>query len=118
MAERNDLLAEALVDIFVELDRGATVQAASTMAEALALTLREQPHVVVLDAWLGRHSDAANSVRQVLECSPRSLVVVIATAIDTDFEIRMRKAGAAYCVRKESVASFAHAIIDAVTAVP
>ena len=118
MAERNDLLSEALVDIFLELDRGATVQAASTMAETLALTAREQPHVVVLDAWLSRRSDTANSVRQVLECSPRSLVVVIATAIDADFEVRMRNAGAAYCVPKESVAAFAHSILDAVTAAP
>jgi len=80
IADRHALVVEALEDLFVELDGGMTVLTAASLLETLQIARREQPELIVIDAWMGVGADDA--VRQVLECSPRSALFVMATDCD------------------------------------
>ena len=113
VADRNALVVEALEDLFVELS-DATVITAGSLLETLAIAQRAQPELIVVDAWMG--ADAASAVRQVLECSPRSAVFVMATSSDEEFERRMRRAGAAGAFEKERMPAVAQSILDSVRA--
>lgn len=112
VADRNVLVVEALHDLFVELDGGTPVVTAGSLAETLAIAQRAHPELIVLDAWIGVDVDSA--VRQVLECSPRSAVFVMATNCDEEFERRMRRAGAAGAFEKEKMPAVARSILDSV----
>jgi DNA-binding NarL/FixJ family response regulator len=114
VADRNVLVIEALEDLFVELGGGTVVITARSLLETLAIAQRAQPDLIVLDAWMG--TDADSAVRQVLECSPRSTVIVMATNCDEEFERRMRRAGAAGSFEKERVPAVALSILDSVRA--
>ena len=98
----------------MELSGGTTVITAGSLAETLAMAKRAKPELIVLDAWIG--ADAESAVRQVLECSPRSAVFVMATDCDEYFEQRMRRAGAAGSFEKERMPAVAPAILDAARA--
>ena len=114
IADRNALVVEALEDLFVELNGGTTVLTAGSLRETLEIARREEPELIVMDAWMGTEADQA--VRQVLECSPRSAVFVMATNCDEEFERRMRRAGATGACEKEEMPAGARHILDMVRA--
>ncbi len=114
IADRHALVVEALEDLFVELDGGMTVLTAASLLETLQIARREQPELIVIDAWMGVGADDA--VRQVLECSPRSALFVMATDCDEEFERRMRRSGAAGCFEKEGMPAAAPLILDTLRA--
>jgi DNA-binding NarL/FixJ family response regulator len=114
IADRNALMVEAVQDLFVELDGGASVLKAGSLPEALEIARREQPELIVIDAWMGTEADDA--VRQVLECSPGSALFVMATNCDDEFERRMRGAGATGAWEKEDMPAGARHILATVMA--
>ncbi|HET9410472.1 MAG TPA: hypothetical protein VFO75_01190 [Candidatus Dormibacteraeota bacterium] len=116
IADRNALVLEALEDLFVELDGDVSVLTAGSLIETLEIARREEPELIVIDAWMGVDSDKA--VRQVLECSPRSALFVMATNCDEEFERRMRQAGATGSCEKEEMPAGARHILDVVRARP
>jgi DNA-binding NarL/FixJ family response regulator len=115
VADRNLLVVEALRDMFVELNNGVTLLTANSLKDAIHVSAREKPELIVVDAWIGS-ADAATVVRQLLEASPASGVFVIATNCDDDFVARMRRAGAKGCCEKEHIPASALAILDTVGA--
>ena len=110
VADRNVLVVEALEDLFVELNGGTPVLTAASLQETLTTAQREQPEMIVIDAWMGAGADQA--VRQVVECSPRSALFVMATNCDPEFELRMRRAGATGCYEKEEMPARARSMLD------
>jgi DNA-binding NarL/FixJ family response regulator len=114
IADRNSLVVEALEDLFVELGDGTTVLTAASFSETLEIARREQPELIVIDAWMG--VDAGDAVRRLLECSPRSALFVMATNCDDEFDRRMRRAGAAGSCEKEQMPAGARDILDTVKA--
>jgi DNA-binding NarL/FixJ family response regulator len=114
IADRNVLVVEALVDLFVELNGGTPVLTAGSLQETLTIAQREQPELIMIDAWIG--ADADEAIRQVVERSPRSAVFVMATHCDPDFERRILRAGAISCCEKEAVPATARSILDAARA--
>lgn len=114
VADRNVLVVEALEDLFIELNGGAGVLTATSLEETLTIARREQPGLMVIDAWLNGNADQA--VRQVVQCSPRSAVFVMATDCDPDFVLRMLRAGASGCEEKEDMPARARSILDAAMA--
>ena len=114
IADRNALVVEALEDLFVELAGVNTVLTAASLQETLEIARREQPELIVIDAWMG--INAVDAVRQVLECSPGSALFVMATNCDEEFERRMRRAGATGAWEKEEMPAGAQHILDAVKA--
>ncbi len=114
IADRNVLVVEALVDLFVELDGGAPVLTAGSLQETLTIARRERPELIMIDAWIG--ADADEAIRQVVERSPTSAVFVMATNCDPDFERRILRAGATGCCEKEAVPARARSIVDAARA--
>jgi len=114
IADRNALVVEAIEDLFADLDGATIVLTAASLLETLEIARREQPDLIVIDAWMG--IDAVDAVRQVLECSPRSALFVMATNCDEEFERRMRRAGATGACEKEEMPTGAHHILDTVKA--
>jgi DNA-binding NarL/FixJ family response regulator len=110
IADRNAMVVEAVKDLFVELDGGAGVLTAGSLEEALQIAQREQPELIVIDAWMGADADVA--VGQVLACSPGSGVFVMATDCDEEFDRRMRRAGATGCCEKADMPAKARLILD------
>jgi DNA-binding NarL/FixJ family response regulator len=110
VADRNVLVVEALLDLFVELNGGTPVLTAGTLQETLTIAQHEQPELIVIDAWIG--ADADQTIRDVVERSPRSAVFVMATNCDSQFERRMIRAGATGCCEKEAVPARARSILD------
>jgi DNA-binding NarL/FixJ family response regulator len=113
VAEGNDLLADALAEIFMELAGGAAVCKASTVAEALECAGRVRPDLILLDAWMAR-GHPETTVRSLHQRSPGSVVVVMATTLDPDFSLRMQMAGASECVQKDTLATSARGIVDGI----
>jgi DNA-binding NarL/FixJ family response regulator len=114
IADRNALVVEAIQDLFVELDGGASVLKAASLPETLEIARREQPELIVIDAWMG--IDAGDAVRQLLACSPRSALFVMVTECDEEFERRMRRAGATGAWEKEAMPAGARHILATVMA--
>jgi len=114
IADRSALVVDAIVDLFVELDGDATVMTAANLMETLEIARREQPELIVSDACMGIDTDDA--VRQVLECSPRSALFVMATNCDDVFERRVRRAGATGAWEKEEMPAGVHHILGTVKA--
>jgi len=114
IADRNALVVEAIQDLFAELDGVMSVLTAASLPETLAIARREQPDLIVINACMGIEADDA--VRQVLECSPGSVLFVMATNCDDDFERRMRRAGATGAWEKEDMPAGARHILATVMA--
>jgi DNA-binding NarL/FixJ family response regulator len=114
IADRNVLVVEALEDLFVELNGGTSLLTAGSLQETLTIAQREQPELIVIDAWIG--ADADQAIREVVERSPRSTVFVTATNCDPQFERRMLRAGATGCCEKEGIPARARSILDAAKA--
>jgi len=115
VADRSLLVVEALEAMLMELNGGTRVLTATTLQETIRVVMREQPELILLDAWIGV-ADAEHAVRQVLECSPTSSVFVMATKCDPDFARRMRQAGAKGCCQKEELPSNAQSLLDSLKA--
>lgn len=113
VAEGNRLLADALSDLFSELNGGLPVLTASTVGETLDVAARELPDLVIIDHWIGRGSVDV-TVREILRRSPRSSVVVMATGVDEPTTLKMRSAGASRCVEKDDVVLTARSILESV----
>lgn len=115
VAERSQLLGEALGAAFSEVNRAVDVSVAHGLVDALDVARRTSPDLVLMDAWLGRVS-VEDSLRQIKECSPRSRIVVTSSHPDADLRRRVLKAGAMDHIVKDFVPSKAMDIIDAVVA--
>lgn len=115
VAERNQLLGEALGAVFSDMNRAIDISVAAGLASALDMTRRTAPDLVLMDAWLGRVS-VEDTMRQIKECSPRSRIVVTSSHPDADLRRRVLKAGAMDHVVKDMVPVTAIDIIEAVVA--
>lgn len=110
VADHNRLVVEALGALFEELVDLAEVTLAQSLDDAVEAAIRDQPDLVVFDAWLG-DLDAAASIRKLLAASPHSSVVVIATKVDGALATALEQAGAAGFYEKESLPTLAHGIV-------
>lgn len=110
VAEANDLLGQALADVFSETAAGSSVHLARTLPDALTYLGFFRYDLVVVDAWIER-APVETVVRQLRAVAPAAVVVVIATAVDPDFERRAKEAGAMACIPKEEVIGHAGAIV-------
>ena len=115
VADRSALVVEALEALFVELNDGNPVLTATSLVEALELAQREQPDLILLEAWMGTAA-AEKSVRQVLERSPRSALFMMTTGRDPELDHRVRQAGARGCCDKEELAVIGRSLLDSVKA--
>lgn len=113
VAEGNRLLADAIGDVFSELNGGTPVLTASTVGEAIDVAARELPDLVIIDHWIGRES-VDITVREILRRSPMSSVVVMTTGIDEPTVSKLRTAGASRCVDKDHVLLTARSIVESV----
>lgn len=117
VAEANDLLGHAIADVFRETAAGATVHVARTLPDALAYSSFFHCELVVVDAWIS-HAPVEHLVAQFLAVAPGTVVVVVATLVDADFERRAKAAGAAACIEKEAVIAHAGAIVEMAAVAP
>src|SRR5437764_12471047 len=101
IAEGNLLLGQALEGLFREFVRDASVCIADKFSDALAAA-DEHPDLILIDAWMDG-GDAEMFVRRVVQRSPGSVVVVIATAVDSIFAAAIKRAGAAGCIEKDGL---------------
>jgi DNA-binding NarL/FixJ family response regulator len=113
VAMEHPLMAEAVVDILAEHSVRSSIEVGSSFSTAQALAIRDQPELVLMDAWIGG-GNPAFTVRRLLECSPRSFIVVMTTDLDSDFAGRMSAAGAGGYVAKEDIGAAAGAILELV----
>jgi DNA-binding NarL/FixJ family response regulator len=111
VAERNRMMAEAIRDVFVEATGDDQVSIANSLAAALLLAQRTTPDLMVLDIWLGGRS-LEDALRQLKECSPRSVIIVAASHVDADLERRVLQAAGMGCVEKERLPAMAAGIIE------
>jgi len=112
VAESNQLLAEAIGDLFAEANDGHPVLTARSVPEAVEVARREAPDLVVIDHWIGRDS-VEGAVRAVLVESPRSSVFVMTTRVDETMSSRIRSLGAA-CIDKETLHDRARELVESV----
>lgn len=115
VAESNRLLADALADLFSEINGGHPVLSAGTVGEALKIAARETPDLVLVDHWIG-HDDVESTVREFLRRSPRSAIVIMTTNIDPAVNARLQAAGVRLCVEKDDVLRAARSILNSVDA--
>ncbi|HEY6875150.1 MAG TPA: hypothetical protein VI384_02205 [Candidatus Dormibacteraeota bacterium] len=101
VADRNQLVADALVAAFVEVT-AVDSRTATTLGEALVTAQATRPDLVLVDAWIAP-SSVEDIVRQLKEVSPQSSVYVVASQIDAAFERRVKSAGGNGSCIKESV---------------
>lgn len=101
MADRNRLVAEALVDAFLEV-ADIDGRIATSLAETLQATRRIQPDLILVDAWLDG-TTLEPLVRELQECSPGARIYVMASTCDPALEHRATRAGAAGTFEKENV---------------
>ncbi len=112
VAERNDLLAEAIGDLFAEANGGLPVLTARSVAEALKMARHELPDLVLLDHRIGQEN-VETAVRDLRASSPTSAVIVITTGVDDAMVSRMRALGAR-CVEKDLLHDAAVTIVESV----
>lgn len=112
VAEGNQLLAEAIGDLFAEANDGHPVLTARNVREAVEVARREAPDLVVIDHWIGR-DNVEGAVRALLVESPRSSVFVMTTRVDEAMSRRIRSIGAG-CIDKETLHDRAHELVDSV----
>jgi len=112
VAEGNDLLAEAIADLFAEANGGLPVLTARSVAEAVTIVRHERPDLVLLDHRIGREN-VESAVRDLRASSPKSAVIVITTGVDDALVSRMKALGAR-CVEKDLLHDAAPTILDSV----
>lgn len=110
VADRNRLVAEALMDAFLEIVE-ADVRIATSLGRAILTAQQTQPDLVLVDAWMGR-ARIEDVVRQLTECAPDSIVFVMATRCDSALTQRVRLAGAGGCCEKETVPDKVKAMLE------
>lgn len=103
MADRNRLVAEALVDAFLEI-ADIDVRIASSLGEALHVARHAQPDLILVDAWL-EGAAVEPLVHELNERSPGARVYVMASNCDVALERRATGAGAAGVFEKQDVPS-------------
>jgi DNA-binding NarL/FixJ family response regulator len=116
VADRNRLVAEALMDAFLEV-ADVDVKVATSLGEAQLTTQRMRPDLVLVDVWMVR-SGVEDLVRQLKECAPDARVFVMASHIDAGLEQRALRAGAAGCLVKLQVPGAVTAMLDALEVGP
>jgi len=112
VAEGNELLAEAIGDLFAEANEGRPVLTARNVSETVDVARRESPDLVVIDHWIG-HDNVEGAVRAVLAEAPRSAVYVMTTRVDETTESRIRSLGAR-CIDKEALHDRARELVQSV----
>ena len=110
VAERSRLVAEALAALFEEFAGDSEITIALSTEEVIGIARREQPGLVVLNAWID--GDPATTVRKVRALSPASAVYVFATKYDSHLENRLIGAGAAGFRETESLPGTVHTILS------
>lgn len=111
VADPSRLVAEALRDMFLEVDSSASVLTAHTPQEAVEIAVRERPDLIVIDAWMA-HGDSLEVVRRLVETVPASELVVMATKVDEVLTSRMRTLGAATCIEKDRLPACAGFLVE------
>ena len=111
IADRNQLVAEALVDPFLDVAE-VDARIVTSLAKALLTAQLQQPDLVLVDAWIGR-TEVEELVRQIKSCTPGARVFVMASKVEKAFERRAKQAGADGCCETEKVPSNARAMLAA-----
>jgi DNA-binding NarL/FixJ family response regulator len=111
VADRHQLVGEAIRDVFREITGEDRVSTAYTLAAALVMAQRTGPGLILVDIWLGGHS-LEDTVRQLKECSPRAEIIVTASRVDADLQRRALQAGAMGCIEKELIPTLAAGIVE------
>ena len=111
IADRNQLVAEALVDAFLDVAE-VDARIVTSLPKALLTAQLQQPDLVLVDAWIGR-TEVEEVVRQIKSCTPGARLFVMASRVEKDFERRARQAGADGCCETEEVPGNARAMLAA-----
>ena len=101
--EPNLLQRRLLIEFLARQPGMALVGVASTLEETLALCRSLAPDLVV--AGLGpalRHG--LQTIREIKECQPHALILVLLDMDDEHYREAARQQGATYCVAKTAVA--------------
>src|SRR5690242_18270211 len=90
-----ELLAGALEDAGM-----TSVGTASSASEAVALSQRLQPDVVVMDIQMP-HQDGLSATRRIREVAPKSVIAIVTAHRDPDWVVRSAQAGASAFIPKD-----------------
>jgi len=100
--EPNLLQRRLLIEFLARQPGMALVGVASTLEETLALCRSREPDLVV--AGLGPAlSHGLETIREIKECLPRALVLVLLDMDDEHYREAARQQGATYCVAKTAL---------------
>ena len=111
MAERHRLVAEAIRDVFLEIDGDHQVSIANSLAAALMIAQRSAPDLMLVDSGLGGHS-VEDTLRQLRECSPRSRIMVTTSHADAELQRRVSRAEGTGCIERDDIPTRAAGIIE------
>jgi two-component system response regulator NreC len=101
--EPNLLQRRLLIEFLARQPDMTLVGVASTLEETLALCRALRPDLVV--AGLGpAFSRGLQTIREISECQPNALVLVLLDMDDEHYREAARQQGATYCVAKTAVA--------------
>ena len=113
LAEDNDLYAETLAALLGADPRIRVVGRARDGAEAIELTLRLRPDVVLMDIEMPV-LDGVEATRRILARCPGVRVVAVTSSTDPEDRRRIRLVGAAGFLRKDCpLAELAEAVVGA-----
>jgi len=101
--EPNLLQRRLLIELLARQPGMALVGVASSLEEALALCRSREPDLVV--AGLGPAlSRGLETIREIKDCLPQTLVLVLLDMDDERYREAAHQQGATYCVAKTAVA--------------
>lgn len=100
VADDNREVLMATVDLILDSEEADVVCAASDVADAVRGAARHQPDIAFVDAWL-RGGGAELATAKIRTVSPRTRVVVLASAQEAELLPRLLAAGASGCYEKE-----------------
>jgi two-component system response regulator NreC len=101
--EPNLLQRRLLVELLARQPGMALVGVASTLEEALALCRSRRPDLVVAGLGPGL-SHGLETIREIKDCQPQALILVLLDMDDEHYRAAARQQGATYCVAKTAVA--------------
>jgi two-component system response regulator NreC len=100
--EPNPLQRRLLIEFLARQPGMALVGVASTLEETLALCRSRGPDLVI--AGLGPAlSHGLETIREIKECQPHALILVLLDMDDEHYREAARQQGATYCVAKTAL---------------
>ena len=100
--EPNLLQRRLLVEFLARQPGMALVGVASTLEEALALCRSRCPDLVMAGLGPGL-SHGLETIREIKDCQPQALILVLLDMDDEHYRAAARQQGAAYCVAKTAL---------------